>query len=121
MTSAESTLPPEQPRPPESAPSREVASLADLEPLILPRPPQTPTREWFTFAIALALVLAFVGIIAVVVLAWVLTNVNELSLDDVIRLLITVSGIMAGLVGAVAGYYFRGREEAARRGELGGL
>lgn len=88
--------------------------IAEAEPLPLPTPPPSPHRETLTFVIALTLVLAFVLIVGTIVLAWA---AGAASADDAIKLLTTVSGIMAGLVGAVAGYYFRGREEAARRGE----
>lgn len=88
--------------------------IPEAEPLLAPTPPPSPRREFLTFVIALTLVLAFVLIVGTIVLAWVF---GATSADDAIKLLTTVSGIMAGLVGAVAGYYFRGREEAARRGE----
>ena len=87
--------------------------LPPFEPLLLPESPHTPLREWFTFAIALVLTGGFVAIIVIIVSTW---TVRIIATDDVVKLLTTVSGIMSGLVGAVAGYYFRGREEAARRG-----
>ena len=88
---------------------------------MLPVPTPAPAREKFTFVIALIFVCAYVVIIAGIVLAWAISKVADsipdISADDVVKMLTTVSGILAGLVGAVAGYYFRGREEAARRGE----
>jgi len=99
-------LPPIQPLP-----------LPTPEPLPLPIIPPSPRREWFTFGIALTLTGGFVLIIIIPTLVWTIWNVPGASVDDIVKLLTTVSGIMAGLVGAVAGYYFRGREEAARRAE----
>ena len=116
MASDESISPQESPTPPEHVIER-ASPTPSFEPFHLPRPPGTPVREWFTFVIALTLVLAFVLIIATIVLTWTFSNIAHVSVDDVVKLLATVSGVMAGLVGAVAGYYFRGREEAARRGE----
>jgi membrane associated rhomboid family serine protease len=103
-------MPSEEPLPAPGLPR----PIAETEPLLLRTSPSSPRREFLTFVIALTLVLAFVLIVGIIVLAWVF---GATSADDAIKLLTTVSGIMAGLVGAVAGYYFRGREEAARRGE----
>lgn len=121
MTSEESMSQPELPRPRESAevtPSDALPRprpITEVPPETLPSPPRAPIREWFTFVIALALVGAFVVIIGAIVLAWIFKA--GVSADDIVKVLTTVSGIMAGLVGAVTGYYFRGRVEAARRGE----
>lgn len=107
-----------------SEPAAGEAALAPTSPeheLILPVPRRDPVKERFTFIIALVLVVAFVAVIASIIVVWAISkavnSIPAISADDVVKLLTTVSGIMAGLVGAVAGYYFRGREEAARRGE----
>lgn len=106
MSSEQPPPAPELPRP-----------IAEAEELLLPTPPSSPRREFFTFVIALSLVLAFVLIVGVPALVWTIWNVPGASVDEIVKLVTTVSSIMAGLVGAVAGYYFRVREEATRRGE----
>lgn len=100
--------------PPEQPAREEIASLGlpvdrveRISSLLGPAP-LAKLEDWARTLIALVLIGFFVGVIFVFVVFW-MSNLDDT--DDVIRMFTTVLAVMAGLVGAVTGYYFRSREE----------
>lgn len=66
------------------------------------------SREDTRKKIAYVSVGAFFFIIAIVVVGgWMILGAN---IDDIIKLLTAVSGVLSGIVGAIVGFYFRGDE-----------
>lgn len=103
-----SEVPPEQPA------SEEITSLGPpVDRVDRISSLRVPARlinleDWARTWIALLLIGSFVAVIFVFVVFWMS---NLADTDDVIRMFTTVLAVMAGLVGAVTGYYFRSREE----------
>ena len=68
-----------------------------------------PPIERVRFRIAVGVLLGFAAFIAiplVVLFAAVFTTENRVTVDDIVRVLTTISAATSGLVGAVVGYYF---------------
>ena len=66
------------------------------------------SREDTRKKIAYASIGAFFTIIAIVIIGgWLFLGT---SIDDTIKLLTAVSGVLSGIVGAIVGFYFRGDE-----------
>jgi uncharacterized membrane protein len=59
------------------------------------------TRRWLAF---IALVGYLVLIAAVVLVGWI---GFRLKIDDVLKVVTTVAGLLGGIVGAIIGFYFR--------------
>jgi hypothetical protein len=66
------------------------------------------SREDTRKRIAIISIGVFFAIIVLIVFGgWILLNAN---IDDIIKLLTAVSGVLSGIVGAIIGFYFRSEE-----------
>ncbi len=66
-----------------------------------------------TFLLAMTLIAAFVILLFLITGTWVISVLWDLGLpvDEATEMITTISAVMSGLVGAVAGYYFRVKQE----------
>ena len=66
-----------------------------------------------TFRLAMTLIAAFVFLLFLITATWLISVLWDLGLPvaEATEMITTISAVMSGLVGAVAGYYFRVKQE----------
>lgn len=67
-------------------------------------------REQTRTKIALIALYGYIGLLTVIIIIgwWIL----KLNIDDVLKILTAVAGILSGIVGAIIGFYFRDKEDS---------
>ncbi len=64
-------------------------------------------RETARRNIAYGAIFAFLGFNLIPLGGWLL---GKIPLDDAVKMITTISGVLAGIVGAIIGFYFRAEE-----------
>lgn len=66
-------------------------------------------RERTRTRIAFIALYSYIGLLTLIIVIgwWIL----HLGIDDVLKILTAVAGILSGIVGAIIGFYFRDKEE----------
>jgi len=106
------SIPPPPPPPSETisqtpgvSPSPEETPIATMAGVTLGQRQETARRN-----IAYGAIAAFLAFLLVPLVAWV---AKAIALDDAVKMMTTIASVLAGIVGAVVGFYFHVQESSS--------